>query len=95
AAIFISLFSEVSARILKSPVLVFLVCGIIPLVPGGGMFYTMLESLKGNITKALALGCNTLMLAGSIAIGIVLVSSFTKLFFSTKIFISKIKTYKK
>ncbi len=59
------------------------------------MFYTMLESLKGNTTKVLALGCNTLMLAGSIAIGIVLVSSFTKLFFSTKRFISKIKTYKK
>lgn len=95
AAVFISLFSEVSARILKSPVLVFLVCGIIPLVPGGGMFYTMLESLKGNTNKALAVGCNTLMLAGSIAIGIVLVSSFTKLFFSTKIFISKIKAYKK
>ena len=90
AAVFISLFSEVSARILKSPVLVFLVCGIIPLVPGGGMFYTMLESLKGNTNKALAVGCNTLMLAGSIAIGIVLVSSFTKLFFSTKIFISNI-----
>ncbi|MDK3224067.1 hypothetical protein EHZ12_15780, partial [Clostridium perfringens] len=57
--------------------------------------YTMLESLKGNTNKALAVGCNTLMLAGSIAIGIVLVSSFTTLFFSTKIFISKIKAYKK
>ncbi|MDC4248958.1 MULTISPECIES: threonine/serine exporter family protein [Bacillota] len=95
ASIFISLFSEVLTKILKSPLLVFLLCGIIPLVPGGSMFYTMLESLKGNTTKALTLGCNTLMLAGSIAIGIFLVSSFTKLFFSTKRFISKIITYKK
>ncbi|HHD2754257.1 TPA: threonine/serine exporter family protein [Clostridium perfringens] len=84
AAIFISLFSEISARVLKVPVLVFLVCGIIPLVPGGGMFYTMLETLKGNTDKALSLGCNTLMLAGSLATGIVLISSFTKLFFSIK-----------
>ncbi len=93
AAIFIALFSEISARVLKAPVLVFLVCGIIPLVPGGGMFYTMLETLKGNIDKALSLGCNTLMLAGSIATGIVLVSSFTKLYFSIKRLInSKIKS---
>lgn len=84
AAIFISLFSEIAARTLKSPVLVFLVCGIIPLVPGSGMFYTMLETLKGNINTALSLGSNTLMLAGSLATGIVLVSSFTKLFFSIK-----------
>lgn len=84
AAIFISLFSEIAARVLKVPVLVFLVCGIIPLVPGGGMFYTMLETLKGNLDKALSLGCNTLMLAGSLATGIVLISSFTKLFFSIK-----------
>ena len=84
AAIFISLFSEISARVLKVPVLVFLVCGIIPLVPGGGMFYTLLETWKGNPDKALSLGCNTLMLAGSLATGIVLISSFTKLFFSIK-----------
>ena len=57
------------------------------------MFYTMLETLKGNIDKALSLVCNTLMLAGSIATGIVLVSSFTKLYFSIKRLInSKIKS---
>lgn len=84
AALCIALFSEISARKLKTPVLVFLVCGIIPLVPGGGMFYTMLETLKGNTSEALSLGCNTLMIAGSIATGLVLVSSFTKLYFSMK-----------
>lgn len=89
AALCIGLFSEISARKLKTPVLVFLVCGIIPLVPGGGMFYTMLETLKGNINKALALGCNTLMLAGSIATGLVLVSSFTKLYYALKKLINR------
>lgn len=94
AAIFISLFSEIAARVLKTPVLVFLVCGIIPLVPGGGMFYTMLETLKGNLDEALSLGSNTLMLAGSLATGIVLVSSSTKLFFNIKKIISiKIKNH--
>lgn len=93
AAIFISLFSEISARILKTPVLVFLVCGIIPLVPGGGMFYTMLEALKGNVDEALSLGCNTLMLAGAIATGSILVSSITRLYFSARRLINnKIKT---
>ena len=95
AALCIALFSEISARKLKTPVLVFLVCGIIPLVPGGGMFYTMLETLKGNISKALSLGCNTLMIAGAIATGLVLVSSSTKLYFAMKKLISaKIKANK-
>lgn len=93
AALFITLFSEVSARKLKAPVLVFLVCGIIPLVPGSGMYYTMLEAIKGNIDLSLSLGANTLILAGSLATGIVLMSSITKLFYSLKkLIMVKIKT---
>jgi uncharacterized membrane protein YjjB (DUF3815 family) len=72
------LYSEALARILRSPVTTFSICSIIPLVPGGGMYYTMLESVQGNINKFLSTGLDTLSSAGAIAVGILLASSLTK-----------------
>lgn len=71
-------YSEVLARLLKSPVTTFSICSIIPLVPGGGMYYTMLESVQGNVNKSLTTGLSTISSAGAIAIGILLASSLTK-----------------
>ncbi|MFD3156433.1 threonine/serine exporter family protein [Haloimpatiens sp. FM7330] len=79
ASLIVSLFSEIMARSFKAPVTVFIICSILPLVPGGGMYYTMLESVKGNIDKSINLGVHTLINAGSIAVAIVLVSSLFKL----------------
>ncbi len=73
------LYSEAMARILKSPVTTFSICAIIPFVPGGGMYYTMLESVQGNINKFLSIGLNTISSAGAIAVGILLASSITKM----------------
>ncbi|WP_234119450.1 threonine/serine exporter family protein [Clostridium hydrogenum] len=78
-ALVVSIYAEIMARLLKNPVTVFIACGIIPLVPGNGMYYTMYESISGNITKSVHWGFQTLMAAGSIAIAIVFVSSVTKI----------------
>lgn len=78
ASLFAGAYSEVFARILKTPVTTFSICSIIALVPGGGMYYTMLESVQGNINEFLSTGLNTLSSAGAIAVGILLASSLTK-----------------
>lgn len=78
ASIATGVYAEILARIIKVPVTIFIVCAIIPLVPGGGMYYTMYETIIGNINKSLELGLQTLYSAGAIAIGLLLVSSFTK-----------------
>lgn len=72
-------YSEALARILKTPVTIFSICAVIPLVPGGGMYYTMLASVQANINKSLSTGLDTLSSAGAIAAGILLASSITKL----------------
>lgn len=41
AAAVATIYAETMARILKTPVTVFLITGIIPLVPGGNLYYTM------------------------------------------------------
>ncbi|AYE33011.1 threonine/serine exporter family protein [Clostridium septicum] len=82
ASISISIFSEVYARVLKTPVTTFIVCALIPLVPGGGMYYTMVEAITGNIMESLETGINTLASAGSLALGIICVSTVTRIIMS-------------
>lgn len=84
AAIFFSSYCEVFARILKTPVTTLVICALIPLVPGGGMYYTMLEAVNGNIEKFLELGLNTIASAGTLALGVIFVSTITRVIMSFK-----------
>lgn len=84
SSVVFSTYSEIFARILKTPVTTLVVCALIPLVPGGGMYYTMFEAVTGNINKALELGLNTLASAGVLALGVIFVSTLTRLIMSHK-----------
>jgi len=57
----------------SSPSTLFLIPGIIPLVPGANMYNTMKAVLENNLTLFYFEGTNTLKLAGVIAIGIIVV----------------------
>ena len=76
AACGLCLVSELLARRMKTPVTTFLICALIPLVPGGGMYYTMLAIIQGNTMSALETGIHTLVCAGALALGIALTSAF-------------------
>ena len=67
------------ARKHHSPVTVYLVISYIPLVPGGGAYYTMEYLVGGETRLAMETGIHTLFVAGAIAMGIVLVSSMTRI----------------
>lgn len=86
SSVAVSIYSEVMARVRKCPVTIFIICGILPLVPGGGMYYTTLASVEGDVNKSLTTGLSTLTIAGAIAVGVILVSSLTRLitFYSKK-----------
>jgi len=74
-----TLCSEVTARIKHSPATLFLVPGLIPIVPGGGIYNCVLEALEGNIGEAVLTCYTTLLEAGAIAVGIIVASSLLKL----------------
>jgi uncharacterized membrane protein YjjB (DUF3815 family) len=84
AASIVTLYSEIMARVLKAPVTTFVICAIIPVVPGGGMYNTMLESVKGNVQTALSTGVETITIAGAIAVGILFISTIVKIIFINK-----------
>jgi uncharacterized membrane protein YjjB (DUF3815 family) len=79
ASLGIGLYAEICAAVSRNPATAFTVCAIIPLVPGSGMYYTMSESIGGDIQGALSSGLKTLLVAGAIAAGIAFSSSLRKI----------------
>ena len=75
ATIFAALYSEVMARVRRCPVTPYLVIAIFPLLPGAGVYYTMSLGLQGEMLEALRKGLETAGIAGSLAVGILLVST--------------------
>ena len=80
AAIVISAYSEAMARVRKCPVTGYLLVASFPLVPGGGIYYTMEHALNGDTELFLDTLMHTLGLAGALAVGVLLVASVVRLF---------------
>lgn len=73
------------ANLRKSPVTVYLVPGIIPLVPGAGMYNTVFSMISADYAEALEIGIDTMKCASAIAIGIVLIFALpNRLFFKRR-----------
>lgn len=79
AALAISAFAEIMARVRKCPVTGYLLVSFLPLVPGAGIYYTMEYALQGDTQKFLSQGMHTLGLAGSLAVGVLVMSSLVRL----------------
>jgi uncharacterized membrane protein YjjB (DUF3815 family) len=79
ASIGIGVWCELVAAFRKRPASVYIACGIIPLVPGGGMYYTMLAYVRGNSWDGLSTGLATLLAAGAIAAGLAISSAIFRL----------------
>lgn len=77
-ATIIGVASEVCARKLKQPAIVFIIPGIIPLVPGLGMYNTMLYLVQQNYELAASTGATALLVGGAISLGVLLVTSLVK-----------------
>ena len=75
----VAAYSEIMARLQKSPATVYLIVGLIPLVPGGGIYYTMEYCINGDMMNFMNTGIHTLGIAGALAIGILLVSACVRI----------------
>ena len=85
AALAVAAISHIMAKICRCPVTVFLICGIIPLVPGGGIFWTAYYIVTEQLRMAAATGFVALKVTIAIAGGIILASGIiNKLFIRKK-----------
>ncbi len=88
ASMVASVYSESLARVIKVPATTFLIISIIPLVPGGTLYLAMEYGINNDIMSFMSTALSTLGIAGAIALGILLVSSFFR-------FITSVMNYRK
>lgn len=75
AAVLSSAYSEIMARIRKYPAISYLVVSIFPLIPGAGVYYTMMHAVRGDMASFASQGSHTIAIAGIMAVGILMVST--------------------
>ena len=68
-------YAEIMARIRKFPATSYLMCALVPLIPGSGIYYTMDFIRRGMLPEAYDKGMLTAAIAGSMAVGVLLVST--------------------
>ncbi|EDL64866.1 threonine/serine exporter family protein [Bacillus sp. SG-1] len=71
ASFIIAVLSQVYSKIYKTPVIIFSVAGIIPLVPGGMAYDAMRNFVQNDYNAAISLAAKAFMISGSIAIGLI------------------------
>lgn len=82
ATAIIVFLSEVLARAIKVPIIMLMVPMLIPLIPGGGLYYTMGALVAGDSAAAAANAYSLATQAGAIAVGIIVMTSVMGNFFT-------------
>ena|GEM_PF-38104 len=75
----IALIAEIVTRITKNTATLFIIPAIYPLVPGKIMFAAMLEMINNNLDAAVSIGLEAVLVAGSIAVALLIVISLTRI----------------
>ena len=74
----VGLFSEIMARVYKAPATIFVIVGCFPLVPGKGIYQTMLYLISNNRNMFIDSLLNTVGIALALATALLIVSTFFK-----------------
>ncbi|SFF88320.1 Uncharacterized membrane protein YjjB, DUF3815 family [Halobacillus alkaliphilus] len=71
ASFVIAIVSQMLARIYKTPMIIFSVPGIIPLVPGSLAYDAMRSFVQNDYSAAISIAAKAFMISGAIAFGLV------------------------
>lgn len=82
AAVIITLYSEVMARVRRCPVTSYLIIALLPLVPGSGIYEAMRFCVQGDTTRFLSALLRTFGIAGALALGALLGSTLMRTVFA-------------
>lgn len=72
--------ADVLSRIRKETSTAFIIPGIIPLVPGAGMYYTTLYLIQSRWEEAASKGTETMLMAGSISVGLMTMGAIFRMY---------------
>lgn len=89
ASAFVMLLAEILARVIKTPTIILLVPMLIPLIPGGDLYYTMFHLVSGNSEEFISYLSLTMKEAASISLGIIIVTSLVSLINRVQLYINR------
>lgn len=75
----VTVYAEIFARVIRTPTTTFLVPSLIPLIPGGALYYTMNYALNEQWQSFAAKALYTLELAAALALGIIAMTTLTRM----------------
>ena len=78
----IGMYSELMARIRRCPVTCYLITALLPLVPGGGIYYAMSYCVAGEIDLFLSELLHTFGVAAALAVGSMLTASRVRVIYA-------------
>lgn len=96
-SLILGIMSHTMSRHFKRPVIIFIVPGIIPLVPGGAAYEATRQLVTNDYTNAVNTFLEVTLISGAIAFGILVAEIIYYLYTRFKQYYSKIKgrTYRK
>ncbi len=74
----LSVYAEIMARVMKTPATIVTI-SLIPLIPGGSLYYTMAYAFQSDGTRFVSKAVYTLQLAAALAIGIIAATALVPL----------------
>ena len=80
ASVLVSLISRLTAVIRKCPTTVFLICGLFPMIPGAGVFWTTYYVTSRQLPMALSSGLQAVSITLAIVLAVVVVSALPRHF---------------
>lgn len=84
AALLVGVLSRICAVLWKSPIIIFYVSGIIPLVPGSIAYDAMRHFVLNNYFTGVQLATKVMLLAGAIAVGLMFSEVAHKIYLKIK-----------
>lgn len=81
-AVVITLYAEIFARIVKTPTTTFIITSLIPLIPGGALYYTMSAALEKKWDLFAQNAYYAIKMALALAVGIIVVTTIVQLLYS-------------
>lgn len=74
-SMYAAIHAEIMARVRKCPAIGFLIMALLPLIPGSSLYYTMNYAVRGEMALFASKGMSTIVFAGLMAAGVLLIST--------------------
>lgn len=85
AMLFVALSAELLARLYKAPACIFIMVGFFPLVPGNGIYQTMIYAINGQTSLFMDSLITTFGIAMSLALAILISQTLINIYIRLKI----------